>query len=85
MSLISHSLRVLCRKEGGTEGKYKYRQREGSKWRQREGAQIEGEEGSTLALRLRDRRAVGVARQFVQPRFSSTESKLAKSNLVDTK
>ena len=36
-------------------------------------------------LRLRDRRAVGVARQFLQPRFSRTESKLAKSNLLDTK
>ena len=36
-------------------------------------------------LRLRDRRAVGMARQFLQPRLSRTESKLAKSNLLDTK
>ena len=35
-------------------------------------------------LRLRDRRAVGVARQFLQPCLSRTESKLAKSNLLDT-
>ena len=40
---------------------------------------------SVCRLRLRDRRAVGVARQFLQPRFSRTESKLAKSNLLDTK
>ena len=32
-----------------------------------------------------DRRAVGVARQFLQPRLSRTVSKLAKSNLLDTK
>ena len=38
-----------------------------------------------IRLRLRDPRAVGVARQFVQPHFSRTESKLAKSNLLDTK
>ena len=37
------------------------------------------------SLRLRARRAVGVARQFVQPHFSRTESKLVKSNLLDTK
>ena len=38
-----------------------------------------------MPLRLRARRAVGVARQFVQPHFSRTESKLVKSNSLDTK
>ena len=47
---------------------------------------IVGDPGKNLrSLRLRDRRAVGVARQFLQPRLSRTESKLAKSNLLDTK
>ena len=36
-------------------------------------------------LRLRDPRAVGVARQFVQAHFSRTESMLVKSNFLDTK
>ena len=36
-------------------------------------------------LRLRARRTVGVARQFVQPHFSCTESKLVKSNLLNTR
>ena len=36
-------------------------------------------------LRLRDPRAVGVARQFVQAHFSPTKMKLVKSNLLDAK
>ena len=37
------------------------------------------------AIRLLARRTVGVARQFVQPHFSRTESKPVESNLLDTK
>ena len=40
---------------------------------------------AAVQLRLRDPRAVGVARQFVQAHFSPTKMKLVKSNSLDTK
>ena len=44
-----------------------------------------GCEGLGTRLRLRDPRAVGVARQFVQTHFSPTKMKLVKTNLLDAK